>query len=199
VKLNPYATSLRRSEVLAERRRAATKAARLTAARDKKAVPEAPGSRRDSAIARSHEPQQIQNYRRLIQGEGYAAPIDKEGVKVKVASLKKARAPIAGNSLKKSEKKKVRKVKVKKVEQKEEKKTAIVIPAGPLKRIKAPKEIKVKKAAKPKKEGGDKKAKEGAKKEEGGKKEDPKKGGKEEAKKDAGKKEEAKKDGGKKK
>jgi len=192
VKLNPFAVRQRRSAVLAEKRRAVNKAAYLAAVRAKKPRPELPGSRKAKALERTHQPQQRENYRRLIQGEAYVPPRDKDGEPLKVTKWQKAKAPVASNSLKKSEKKKVKKKVAKKEEKKEEKKTAIVVPAGPLKLLKAPKEVRVKKAAKAKKEGG--KAKKEAGKEEGkgaGKAE----AGKAEGKKEAAKGEAAKKGG----
>jgi hypothetical protein len=185
VKLNPYALSARRSEILAEKRRATNKAATLQAAREKKAVPETATQKNKAAIARTHEPQQRENYKRLIGGDLYQRPVDAEGLPVSVVKVQKARASIKGNTLKKSTVKKAKKVRVVKEEKVEVK--VKVDTTGPLKKVKAPKEIRVKKASKPKTE----KPKKGAAKE-AGKAEDPKKGGKDAPK------EEAKK-GGKKK
>jgi len=180
VKLNPYALSARRSEVLAEKRRAVAKATKLQAIREKKAVPETKTEQKAKALARTHEPQQRENYKRLVLGDQYERS---EEFAIKV---QKPRPSIKGVFPKSTEKKqKVRKVREKKVEAKEEKKT-IVIPA---KMLKAPKVkvVKIKKEAKPKKE-----AKGKGGKEEKGKEEAKKAGGKEEKGK-----EEAKKAGGK--
>jgi len=188
VKLNPYALSARRSELLAEKRRAANKVVALQAAREKKALPETVSAKNAAAIARTHEPQQRENYKRLIGGDEYKRPVDGEGNAVSVIKVQKPRASVKGNTLKKSTAKKAKKVRVVKEEKKEEKK-AIVVPTGPLKKVKAPKEIRIKKASKPKTE----KPKKGEKpKGEAAKGEEAKKGGKDAPK------EEAKK-GGKKK
>jgi hypothetical protein len=180
VKLNPYALSVRRSEIQAERRRAVSKATALQAAREKKALPETVTQKNKAAIARTHEPQQRENYKRLIQGDEYKRP------ESAVVKIQKPRSSVKGDTLKKSTAKKAKKVRAKKVEEVKEVK-AVVVPTGPIKKVKAPKEIRVKKASKPKTE----KPKKGAKAE-AGKAEDPKKGGKDAPK------EEAKK-GGKKK
>jgi large subunit ribosomal protein L4e len=180
VKLNPYALSVRRSEIQAERRRAVSKATALQAAREKKALPETVTQKNKAAVARTHEPQQRENYKRLIQGDEYKRP------ESAVVKIQKPRSSVKGDTLKKSTAKKAKKVRAKKVEEVKEVK-AVVVPTGPIKKVKAPKEIRVKKASKPKTE----KPKKGAKAE-AGKAEDPKKAGKDAPK------EEAKK-GGKKK
>jgi large subunit ribosomal protein L4e len=199
VKLNPYALSIRRAEISAERRRAALKTAR----EKKGGAPETQttknivaGDRASAAISRTHEPQQRENYRRLIQGDEYKRPVDAEGNVLSVVKILKPRASQPGDKLKPSTKPKVKKVRKVKVEEKVEK-AAPVVSTGPLKKVKAPKEIRVKKAAKPKKEAAKKGAKgEAAKGEaakgESAKGESGKKGGKDAPK------EEAKK-GGKKK
>jgi len=193
VKLNPYALSARRSEILAEKRRAVNKASALQAAREKKAPVETKTVMRQAAISRTHEPQQRENYKRLISGDAYERPSDKDGLPVSVIKVQKPRAKVAGDKLKKSTAKKVKKVR--KVKVVEEKKVVVAaVSTGPLKKIKGPKEIRVKKAAKPKKEEKPKKGE--AAKGEAGKAEDPKKAGAKGGK-DAPK-EEAKK-GGKKK
>jgi hypothetical protein len=188
VKLNPYALSLRRSEILAEKRRAVTKASKLQAAREKKAPAETQTQKKASALARTHEPQQRENYKRLILGDEYKFPVGKDGAPVKLAKPQKPRSSIKGVFPKQEKKVKAKKVRVVKEEKKEAK---VVSTAAPAKVAKAPKVkvVKIKKEAKPKKE-----PKKGGKdaKEEKGKAEDPKKGGA------AAPKEEAKK-GGKKK
>jgi hypothetical protein len=190
IRLNPYTASLRRSEILAEQRRTTSKAAALAAARDKKAVPltqsaknELKGTQRESAIARTHEPQQRENYKRLITGESYTPPVDKDGAPVTFA-VQKPRASIKGVFPKQEKKKKAKKVK-KVVEV--EKKEAPTAPTGPAKKL--PKAVKVK-VVKIKKEPKAKKEPKGKTEEKGkgeaGKKEEGKKGAaapKEEAKK----------------
>jgi len=146
VKLNPYALSLRRSELLAEKRRAASKATALQAAREKKAAPESKTVQKAAAVARTHEAQQRENYKRLVQGDEYKRP---EEFALKI---QKARASVKGNTLKASGKKKAKKAKKVEVV---EKKAAPVVSATPAKaapKPKAVKVVKIKKEAKPKKE-----------------------------------------------
>jgi len=191
VKLNPYALAARRSEVLAERKRAASKAAALDAARAKKAVPVSATDKREAALARTHEPQQRENYLRLVQGEKYEySETGTDGTKKPSVKLQKSRDPVKA-VFPKSEKKKVKKVKkVKeeaKVEAKEEKKAS----------GEAPKKVLKKFGVKPKKERvAPVEGEDGGKKKKGA----DKKGGekKDEAAKGEAPKEEAKKGGDKK-
>jgi hypothetical protein len=185
VKLNPYALSLRRSEVLAERRRATSKAAALEAARAKKPVPETIAAKKAAAAARTHDGQQRENYARLTQGEKYEfSEENADGTKKKAFAVQKARASIKG-VFPKSDKPKVKKVrKVKAVEVKEVKaeSTETKAPAKVAK-VQKVKVVKIKKEPKPEK------PKKGEAKD--APKEEAKKGGKEAA----APKEEAKKGG----
>jgi len=175
VKLNPYALSLRRSEVLAEKRRADAK----------KAVVESARAKNQAARARTHEPQQRENYLRLVQGEGYVySETNADGTAKAGVVIQKARASIKGvkakgpKVVKAKKERKVKEVEVAEVAEKVESK-------GPAKAApKAPKVkvVKVKKEPKPEKP---KKGEEG-KKEDGKKeaaKEEAKKGGKADKKK----------------
>jgi ribosomal protein L4 len=200
VKLNPYALALRRSDVLAEQRRATDKKAKLEAARAKKPVAETNTDKREAAHSRTHEPQQHQNYWRLVQGEAYVSPVAKDGKPKKLAVEQKSRASIKGVFPKQPKKPKVKKVKAVVVE---EKKVVAKVEAGkaPAKvaKVVIKKEPKVKKAKKEEKPKADAAA---AGDDKGGKKGDKGgKGGKEDAKKGDAPKEEAKKGdkGGKKK
>lgn len=179
VKLNPYALSLRRSALLAEKKRASIKSAKLEAARAKKPVAESKSCQNWAAKQRTHEPQQRENYLRLVQGEKYAySATNEDGTEKKGVQVQKARASIKG-VFPKSDKPKVKKVrKVKEAEVKEEK-AAAPVSTGPLKVVKAPKEKKVKVKKEPKEE----KPKKGGKEEKEAPKEEAKKGGKEAAKK----------------
>jgi len=200
VKLNPYALSARRSEVLAQQRRADIKAKKLQAAREKKAFPEAKHEvkqrENEAALVRAHEPQQRENYKRLVSGETYAPPADKAG-NIIPFELKITPRPFKKGILPKGPKKeKKKKVREKKEEKKEEKKGPIDWASRPMPKMPVMKrEPRVKKA---KKEGDAKKGKKGAKGEAGkeGGKEEPK--GKGEAPKGGAKKEEPKAGGGKK-
>jgi large subunit ribosomal protein L4e len=174
VKLNPYALSLRRSEILAEKRRAAAK----------KSVVESARAKNVAADKRTHEPQQRENYARLVQGETYVyAETNADGTEKKGVVISAPRASIKGvfpKQAKKVKAKKERKVKEVEVEEVAEK----VESKGPVaKAVKASKVkvVKVKKEPKPEKP---KKGAEAPKGEEG------KKGA-------AAPKEEAKKAGGK--
>jgi hypothetical protein len=182
VKLNPYALSLRRSELLAEKRRAVSKATALQAAREKKAVPETKSAQKAAAVARTHEPQQRENYKRLIGGDEYKRP---EEFELKVQA---PRTSVKGNTLKSQGKKKVRKAK--KVV--EEKKAVIpslsATPAKAAPKVKAVKAPKIKKEVKPKKE-----PKKGGKDAKPEGKEEAKKGGKDAPKEEAKKAEKGKK------
>jgi large subunit ribosomal protein L4e len=154
VKLNPYALSLRRSEILAERRRATTKAAALEAARAKKVVPETRAVQKAAALARTHEPQQHENYLRLVQGEGYVySETQQDGTAKKTVVVQKPRASVKGvlpKQPKKPKAKKERKVKeVAVVEAKAE--TKAPAKAVKVKAVKAPKIKKEPKPEKPKK------------------------------------------------
>jgi large subunit ribosomal protein L4e len=175
VKLNPYALSLRRSEVLAEKRRADAK----------KAVVETARAKNQAARARTHEPQQRENYLRLVQGEGYVySETNADGTTKTGVVVQKPRASIKGVKAKGPKvvkAKKERKVKevevVEEVEKVESKGPAKVAPKAPKVKV-----VKVKKEPKPEKP---KKGEEG-KKEDGKKeaaKEEAKKGGKAEKKK----------------
>jgi hypothetical protein len=185
VKLNPYALSLRRSEILAERRRATAKASAIEAARAKKAVPETKAVQRVAAVARTHEPQQRENYLRLVQGESYVyAETNADGTEKKGVVVQTPRASIKG-VFPKSEKKKVkkeRKVKAVEVVEKVEKtETKAPAKAVKVKAVKAPKIKKEPKPEKPKKgEAGKDAPKEEAKKgaAAAAPKEEAKKGGK---------------------
>jgi len=70
VKLNPYAQAARRSELLAQKRRAEGKSKALEAARERQ-------SQKAAAKARTHEPVQRENYKRLVIDDykGPEAPI----------------------------------------------------------------------------------------------------------------------------
>jgi len=184
VRLNPYALSLRRSEILAERRRATAKAAKVAGARAKATQDEknqTATAQREAAISRTHEPQQRENFKRLIHGEAYTAPTTEAGAP-KPLKIQAPRAAIKG-VFPKSEKKKVKKVKKEKVvEEKKETSSRFVVPAKGIPKAKKEKVVKVKKekkAEKPKK--GEAAKGEDPKKAAGGKdapKEEAKKGGK---------------------
>jgi hypothetical protein len=179
VKLNPYALTLRRTEVLAERRRAELKLKRLAAAREKKAIPETKEHQYETALARAHEPQQRENYKRLVKGEGYTLPVDKEGKVIEKIALEVTPRPAKKGILPKGPKKeRKKKAKAKTEEKKEEKKGPIDWANRPMPKMPVMKrEPRVKKV---KKEGGADGGKKGAK----GKKGDAAKG---EAGKEAGK------------
>jgi len=169
VKLNPYALSIRRHEILAEKRRAEVKKAKLAAAREKKAFPETKEAQNEAALARAHEPQQRENYKRLVLGEAYKRPVDKEGKAVdKIAFEVTSRPKKKGVLPKGPKKEKKKKVKAKKEEEKkEEKKGPIDWASRPMPKMPVMKrEPRVKKV---KKEGGDggKKGGKGAKGEKG--------------------------------
>jgi len=182
VKLNPYSLSLRRSEILAEGRRKVAKAAALEAARTKKAAPETKGQQREAAKKRTHDPQQRENYWRLVQGESYVeTDKNEDGTEKKGVVVQAPRASIKGvfpKQEKKQKPKKERKAKKVEVEEeeteeapKEEKKApAKVVKAT---KVKAPKIKKEPKPAKGGKGGKDAKA------------EDPKAGGKDAPKEEA--------------
>jgi hypothetical protein len=186
VKLNPYALSLRRSEVLAERRRATSKAAALEAARAKKPAVDTVAAKKQAALDRTHEPQQRENYLRLVQGEAYTyAETNEDGSEKKGVVVQKPRASVKGvlpKQPKKPKAKKERKVKEVAVVAKEEKTASA--PAKKVKAVKAPKIKKEPKPEKPKKGDAKDAPKEEAKK--GGKdapKEEAKKGGAKDGKK----------------
>jgi len=184
VKLNPYSLSLRRSSILAERRRESDKKAKLEAARAKKST-ETRADQIVAASARTHQPQQQQNYLRLTLGEAYKPPVDEKGnPKPIVTEVKKPRASLGG--ITKSDPSKAKKKKVKKeakVADESEKKvnTKFVLPAKGSK-------VAAKKVPRVKKE---KKGDAGGKKEGGKGGKDDKKEGAEGAKAEAGKKGEA--------
>jgi len=173
VKLNPYALSLRRSEILAEKRRASAKTAAVEAARTKAA-------QKQAALARTHEPQQRENYLRLTQGEKYEfSETNEDGSKKKPFAVAKPRAAIKGvfPASGKPKVKKVRKVKEEEKPKKEEK-TDTKAPAK-MQKVQKVKVVKIKKEPKPEKpkkgeEGKEEKGKEEAKK--GAPKEEAKKG-----------------------
>jgi len=179
VKLNPYALSLRRSEILAERRRASNKAAALEAARAKKApAAETATAKREAALARTHQPQQRENYLRLVQGDSYTyAETNEDGTAKKGVVVQKSRASIKG-VFPPSGKPKVKKVKKVKEVVKEEK-VAKDESKGPVKKAPKVKVVKVKKEPKPEK------PKKGEKGAEAPKGEEAKKGGKDAPKEEA--------------
>lgn len=173
VKLNPYALSLRRSEVLAEKRRAAAK----------KAVVETARAKNDAARARTHEPQQRENYKRLVGGESYVySETNADGTTKAGVVVQKPRASIKGvfaKQEKKTKAKKERKVKEVAPEEDEEEEVKEATKA-PAKAVKAPKVkvVKVKKEPKPEKPKKGEEAKKGD-----APKEEAKKGGKDDKKK----------------
>jgi large subunit ribosomal protein L4e len=161
VKLNPYALSIRRSEVLAERRRAAAKQTVVESARQKNAA----------AVKRTHEPQQRENYKRLVQGETYAyAEKNEDGTEKKGVVVQAPRASIKGVFPKQEKKAKAKKERKPKAAEKEEveeeeteKKTAVL---GKQQKVPKTKVVKVKKEKKPEKpKKGDAKEGEAAKEE----------------------------------
>jgi large subunit ribosomal protein L4e len=171
VKLNPYALSLRRSEILAEKRRASAK----------KSVVETARAKNVAARARTHEPQQRENYLRLVQGETYVyADKNEDGSEKAGVVVKEPRASIKGVFPKQEKKIKAKKERKAKVVEKEEEvveKTETKAPAKAVKAVKV-KVVKVKKETKPEKpKKGDAK--------EAGKAEDPKKAGKDAPKEEA--------------
>jgi hypothetical protein len=151
VKLNPYAISLRRSSILAEQRRAKDKTTRMDAARARKPI-ETKAEQRAAAIARTHEPQQRQNYLLLTQGEKYVRPTDEKGNEVALIKPQEPRAAIPGIAApSKKKKKKAKKAKKAKDEGSEKAvNTKFILPAK-LPKLSAKKPPRVKKE---KKEGG---------------------------------------------
>jgi len=191
VRLNPYALQLRRAEILAEERQKRAKAAKLAAAREKKALPLSQEEKKAKAADRTHEPLQKQNYRRILVDD-YKAP----QLKLTIQKPRDARAPPAEK--KQSEKKKrhkrskeVKREETKKKDEAEKKRIADLLAKMPVgKKVKA---VKVKKAGggakgKGAKEKGKEAGKEAAKGGEKGKAEGKKEAGKAEAKKEAPKK-----------
>jgi hypothetical protein len=154
VKLNPYALSLRRSSILAERRRAKAKSDKLDAARAKKAPVEDKVAQRDSAIARTHDKQQHENYKLLVQGEHYKRP---EHFEIKPLDARPPVNPVIAKGEKKKKKKKVTKTKTDDGAAKVN--TKFILPTK-LRKVAAKKPPKVKKE---KKEGGGKGGKKGGK------------------------------------
>jgi len=182
VRLNPYALQARRSEVLAEERRAAQKKKALDAARAKKPLPTSREDQKSGARGRTHEPQQRLNYRRLST-DGNFQGLDK-ALKLKISKPRPAQAPAAAltaDQVKaRSASRKAARAKKPKVEKKEKKAEG----EGPKKLTKGQqvlaqllKSQAMSKPAKKKKAAGDGgKGKKGGK-DEKGKKEDPKKAG----------------------
>jgi hypothetical protein len=125
VKLNPYALALRRSELAAQARRTAQKAAKVEAVRAKKAVPETKSEQKKKAADRTHEPVQALNWKRLSQDD-FKAP--EKQAKLKIHKPRAAQAPPAPltDAARKAKadkrKSKPKKVKAKTEEKKEEKK-----------------------------------------------------------------------------
>jgi len=200
VKLNPHALALRRAEVLAQERRAVQKQKALEAARAKKPVATSREDQIAAARARTHEPQQRVNYRRLAGDE---VKTDKQ-LKLKIQKPRPAQAPPAQVSdeqrKKQSEARKAARAKKPKLEKKEKKADAADAPKkltkGQQVLAQLLKSQAMSKPAKKKSSGGgggkgkgkkeDAKKGEDPKKAGGAKKEDPKKAGdakKEEAKK----------------
>jgi large subunit ribosomal protein L4e len=69
VKLNPHALALRRADVLAQERRVVQKAKALEAARAKKPLPTSREDQKAAARARTHDPQQRINFKRLASDD----------------------------------------------------------------------------------------------------------------------------------
>ena len=137
VKLNPYALALRRSEIAAQTRRSAQKAAKLEAVRAKKPVPESKEEQKAAARARTHEPQQSINWARISKDD-FKAPEKQAKLKVHKARGKQASPAALTEAAKKAKadkrKSKPKAKKAKKVEAKEEKKfLAKVQPKVPVK------------------------------------------------------------------
>jgi len=136
VKLNPYALPLRRSELAAQARRTAAKAAKLEAVRAKKPVPETKSEQKKKAADRTHEPVQALNWKRLSQDD-FKAPEKKASLKVHKARAAQAPPAALTEAQKKAKadkrKSKPKKVKAKTEEKKEEKKfLAKVAPKAPV-------------------------------------------------------------------
>jgi len=190
VRLNPYALSLRRAELLTEERQKRAKALKLQAVRDKKPVPRSRQELKERAQARTHEPIQKINYRRILVDE-YKAP----KIKLTIQKVRDVQEPpkAKADSEKKKHKrhkrtKEVKRVEKKKADEAEKKRIADAlakVPAG--KKVKVAKVKKAAAAPKDKKEKGKEDAKAGAKGE----------SAKGDAKKGDAKKEDAKKAGGK--
>jgi large subunit ribosomal protein L4e len=199
VRLNPYALSLRRSQLLSEQRRKNGKKTAMEAKRDQAMA----------AANRTHEPQQRQNYLRIASDE-FKAP--EKALKLKISKPRPAQQPPKPlTDAQRKAKVEARKKKPKKASEKKKYDEAAE-KAEERKRKEAPKQIpkqllaiatakvtKIKKASTGGKKGKAAGKKEDGKKEEGkkgaeaGKAEAGKKGAETGKKAEAGKKEEAKK------
>jgi large subunit ribosomal protein L4e len=167
VRLNPYAMSLRRAELLSLERQQKAKTAKLQAAREKKQVPVDRSELKQKAADRTHDPQQKVNYKRILIDD-FKAP----KLKLVIQKTRPPQAPPAPKAA--SEKKKHKRHKRTKEQKREEKKKKdeaekkriaellAKIPVG--KKAKAP---KVKKAGGGGKAKGKEKGKEAAKGEKG--------------------------------
>jgi len=191
IRLNPYAQTVRRAELLAEERHKKAKAAKLNALRDKKQKPQSREDLKKKAHDRTHEPVQKLNFKRILVDD-FKPP----KFKLKIQTPREPIAPPAAKppSEKKKHKRHKRTKELKRTEKKakeeaEKKRIADLLAKIPVgKKVKA---VKVKKASSGAKGKGKKeeKGKEAAKGAEKGKAEGAKKEtAKAEAKKEAPKK-----------
>jgi len=188
VRLNPYALSLRRAELLTEERQKKAKALKLQSLRDKKPVAVSRHELKERAQNRTHDPIQKINYRRILVDE-YKAP----AIKLTIQKVRDVQQPpkAKADSEKKKHKrhkrtKEVKRVEKKKADEAEKKRIADALAKVPTgKKVKVAKVKKAAAAPKEKKEKGKEDAKADGKKEAGkgdakkadAKKEDPKKAG----------------------